>query len=443
MGRSAMKLRTMIRYGLLVLTTSMLLAACGGISATGSTNSSQSITFWAAPNPPQQAFWSGMAKQYMTQYADVKITVKAMSESPSSEAAIQAALAGGTGPTASENIFTGFAGQLMNDQAIVPLDQMPGWNDLITARHMNQSIASWKYSDGHTYVLPIYTNAVLLAWRLDLLKQLGYDQPPRTYSQVMDLGTKLKQKFPDKFIWARGELTQNTWWQRWFDFFTLYDAASNGQSLISGNKVSANDQSAINTLSFMRDLAQKKLLLTQTAIDPFETGTSMMSIIGPWQFTYWQQKYPQLKLNKTYALAPPPVPDSYPAGLAVKTFADAKGIVIYKQASAAQQQAMWQFVKWVFSDPAHDLLWLQTTGLPSARDDLSSNTVFKAYLDQHSELASFAQNIPNAVPPLTAPKYTDIQVALGDDAVIPVVKGQIAPDTAWENWKKAVQPLLG
>ena len=180
MGRSAMKLRTMIRYGLLVLTTSMLLAACGGTSATGSTNSSQSITFWAAPNPPQQAFWSGMAKQYMTQYADVKITVKAMSESPSSEAAIQAALAGGTGPTASENIFTGFAGQLINDQAIVPLDQMPGWNDLITTRHMNQSITSWKYSDGHTYVLPIYTNAVLLAWRLDLLKQLGYDQPPRT-----------------------------------------------------------------------------------------------------------------------------------------------------------------------------------------------------------------------------------------------------------------------
>jgi multiple sugar transport system substrate-binding protein len=192
----------------------------------------------------------------------------------------------------------------------------------------------------------------------------------------------------------------------------------------------------------MRDLAQKKLLLTQTAIDPFETGTSMMSIIGPWQFAYWQQKYPQLKLNKTYALAPPPVPDSYPAGQAIKTFADAKGIVIYKQASEAQQQAMWQFVKWVFSDPAHDLLWLQATGLPSARDDLSSNTAFKPYLDQHPELASFAQNIPNAVPPATTPKYTDIQVALGDDAVIPVVKGQMTPDEAWDSWKKAVQPLL-
>jgi multiple sugar transport system substrate-binding protein len=40
------------------------------------------------------------------------------------------------------------------------------------------------------------------------------------------------------------------------------------------------------------------------------------------------------------------------------------------------------------------------------------------------------------------PKYTDIQVALGDDALIPVVKGQAAPDQAWNKWKSAVQPML-
>lgn len=444
MTRSATRLSTIVRYGILILTMGVLLAACGGNGGSAPTASTPTnVTFWAAPNPPQQAFWAAMAKAYMAQHADVKITINPIPQSPSSEAGIQAALAGGTGPTASENIFTGFAGQLISDQAIIPLDLMPGWNNLITTRHMSQSIQGWKFEDGHTYVLPIYTNSILVAWRMDILKQLGYDKPPQTYSQVLALGDKLKQKFPEKFIWARSALAQNTWYERWFDFFTLYDAASNGQSLITGNKVSADDQSAISTLTFLQQLSQKKLLLTQTANDPFETGTSVMNIIGPWQFTYWQQKYPQLKLNDTYALAPPPVPDTYPAGQPIKTFADAKGIVIYKQASVVQQQAVWQFVKWVFSDPAHDLQWLQSTSLPSARDDLSTNTTFKAYLDQHPELASFAQNIPNAVPPLTSPKYNDIQVALGDDAVIPVVKGQAQPDQAWQNWKTAVQPLLG
>ena len=444
MGKPATKLTTLLRYAMFILVASISLAACGGAGATpgGTTATTQSITFWAAPNPPQQAFWTAMAKAYMAQHTGTQITVRAMPESPSSEAGIQAAIAGGAAPTASENIFTGFAGQLVGDQAVVPLDQMPGWNDLITARHMDQTIAGWKFADSHTYVLPIYTNSILLAWRMDILKQIGYDKPPQTYSQIIAMGEKLKQKFPDKFVWANSALTQNTWWQRWFDFFTLYDAASNGQSLIDGNKISADDQGAINTLTFFQNLMQKKLLLTQTATDPFETGVSVMSIIGPWQFTYWQQKYPQLKLNDTYTLSSPPVPDSYPAGQPVKTFADAKGIVIYKQAPAAQQQAMWQFIKWVLSDPQHDLQWLQTTSLPSARDDLSTNTVFKSYFDQHPELASFAQDIPNAVPPLKAAKYTDIQVALGDDAVIPVVKGQTAPDQAWTNWKNAVQPML-
>src|SRR5205814_3154779 len=147
---------------------------------------------------------------------------------------------------------------------------------------------------------------------------------------------------------------------RWFDFFTLYDAASNGHSIINGKQVNADDQSAVGTLSFFRDLAQQKLLLTQTATDPFETGVSVMDVIGPWRFSFWQQKYPQMKLNDTYALTSPPVPDSYPAGQPVKTFADAKGIVIYKQATPEQHKAMWDFIKWTFSDAQHDLQCLQT-----------------------------------------------------------------------------------
>jgi multiple sugar transport system substrate-binding protein len=436
-----MKLKRITWAVALILIAGIALVACGGAGGQ-SGSGTVSISFWAAPNPPQQAFWASMAKAYMAQHKGVQISVRAMPETPTSEAAIQSALAGGTAPTASENIFTGFGSQLVNDHAIVALDEMPGWNDVISARHMQQTIQGWKFNDGHHYVLPIYTNAILVAWRSDILKQIGYDKPPQTYSQIIDMGKKLKQKFPNKFVWADSSLVDDTWWQRWFDFFTLYDAASNGQSLINGNQIAANDQAAIATLGFLRDMQQNKLLLTQTVTDPFETGVSVMSIIGPWQFTTWAQKYPQLKLNDTYVLTPPPVPDDYPAGQAIKTFADAKGIVIYKQASADQQTAMWNFIKWVFSDPQHDLQWMQTTNLPSARDDLSTNPAFKSYLDQHPELNAFAQNIPNAVPPIKVPKYTDIQVALGDDALIPVVKGQAAPDQAWNKWKSAVQPML-
>nr|BBH86159.1 sugar ABC transporter substrate-binding protein [Thermosporothrix sp. COM3] len=433
-----MKLRGIFLIMALFLLGGSVLAACGEAS-TGSANE---LTFWAAPNPPQQAFWDEMAKEYMAQHPDIKITVKAIPESPTSEAGIQSALAGGTAPTASENIFTGFGGQLKDSDAIVPLDQMPGWNDLIKARHMESSIAGWKWSDGHTYILPMYTNPMLFAWRSDILKELGYSQPPRTYSEVLKLGEKLKQKYPDKFVWARQPLMQDTWYERWFDFFTFYDAASNGKPLITGDKITADDQAAVGTLNFFKELNDKKLLLTQSANDPFENGLSVANLIGPWSFAGWQEKYPDLKYGKTFVLAPPPVPDNVPANQPVKTFADAKGIVMYKQASEEQQQKMWDFLKWVLSDPAHDMKWMQKTSLPPARDDLNSNAEFKAYFAKQPELQPFAENIPNAVPPLTASKYTDIQLSLGTQAIIPVLKHEKQPEQGWESWKKAVQPMI-
>ncbi len=401
-----------------------------------------SFSFWAAPNPPQGVFWSDMAKAYMQANPNVKISVSAMPESPTSEAGIQTALAGNTAPAASENIFIGFGQQLQASDALVPLDSMPGWQDLINSRNMQKTIEGWKFPDGHYYVLPIYSNAMLIGWRLDMLKQLGITTPPRTYTDVMNLGKALKQQMPDKFVWARTELTQDTWWQRWFDFFVFYDAASNGQPLVSGNSISADDAAAQATLGFFSDLAKNQYLLTQTTTDPFETGLATMGVIGPWSFSTWAQKYPDLKFNDTYTLTPPPVPDNYPADQPVKTFADAKGLVIYKQASAEQQQAVWNFIKWVFSDPQHDLTWFQQTTLPPARDDLATNDVFKPVFDKDPELVPYAKEAPYAVPPLSTGQYQELQTQLGQQAVIPVVNGQKPPDQAWTDWKNAAQGLI-
>jgi multiple sugar transport system substrate-binding protein len=400
------------------------------------------ITFWNAPNPPQGVFWTNMAKAYMAEHPNVTINVSSMPESPSSEAGIQAAIAGGTAPTGSENVFTGFGETLQSSQAIVALDQMPGWEDVIKARHMEKTIEGWKFPDGHYYAVPMYTNAMLMGWRGDILKDIGYDNPPTTFSDVVAMGQKLLEKYPDKFVWANASLTDDTWWQRWFDFFILYDAASNGQPLVSGNQITADDQAAIDVLTFLQDMEQNKELLTETATNPFETGMSVMGVIGPWTFSSWAEQFPELKYGDTYTLTVPMVPDGYPMGQPVDTFADAKGIVIYAQAKPEEQQAMWDFYTWVLSDENNDLAWFQQTNLPPARDDLSTNDAFKAIFDASPELIPYAAEIPNAVPPSSGAQYTDVQVSLGDEAIIPVVTGKKSPEEAWNAWKIAAESII-
>ncbi|MDO3411466.1 ABC transporter substrate-binding protein [Saccharibacillus sp. CPCC 101409] len=399
------------------------------------------VEFWAAPNPTQQAFWQGMADAYKKENPDVTINVSAIKESPSSEASIQAAIAGKSAPTMSENINRGFAAQLANSQALVPLDTLEGFDDVVKGRNMTNTIEAWKFADGHQYVLPIYSNAMLFGWRIDTLKELGYNEPPQTYSEVLELTQKLKAKYPDKYLWAKADLADPTAWKRWFDFFMLYDAASGGNKFVEGDKFTGDDKAGVAALTFVDQLRQAKGLLAQNVTDPFETGVSVFTDLGPWTFTTWAEKFPEMKYGENYTLSMPPVPDDIdPADS--KTFADTKGLVIYAQAPKEAQEAALAFAKWVYSNPDNDAKWFEQTMLPPARDDLSDNAAFTKILDANPQLQPYAANVPNAVPSMDNAKFNEIQTLIGQEAFNKVVRGEIDPQTGWDNMKKAIEGEL-
>ncbi|MDB5053963.1 MAG: sugar transporter substrate-binding protein [Bacilli bacterium] len=420
-----------------------MVAACskGSNLPSASGTAKTTIEFWTAPNPPQQAYWTALAKEYETVNANVHINVSPMKETPSSEANIQAAIAGGNVPTMTENISRGFAAQLAASKALVALDTMTGFNDIIAGRKMESTITPWKFADGHQYVLPIYSNAMLFGWRLDILKELGFNEPPKTYSEMLDVAKKLKAKYPDKYVWAKADLADPTAWKRWFDFFMIYDAASNGNKFIEGSKFVADDKAGVATLGLFDSLRKEKALLAENVKDPFETGVGIFTDVGPWTFSYWTEKFPELKFNINYTLAAPPVPDGMPTDNR-KTFADTKGLVVYAAAPKEKQDAAMAFIKWVYSDPKHDLTWFEKTNLPPARDDLATNATFKPIFDKNPALKLYADAVPNAIPPMDNAKFNELQAIIGQEALNKVVLGQIDPQTAWDNMKKAIEGKL-
>ncbi|MBC7317671.1 carbohydrate ABC transporter substrate-binding protein [Candidatus Bipolaricaulota bacterium] len=401
------------------------------------------IVFWTAPNPSQEVFWRRMAEAYMAEHPEVKISVSPMPEAPTSEAGILAAIAGGVAPTASENVFVGFGDELVRSQAIVPWNAFANWDQVVAARAMEETIKAWVFPDGNHYIIPLYVNAMLVAWRIDILRELGYEKPPRTYSEVLAVGKRLKEVYPDKFLWLRSELEVPTWWQRWFDFFVFYYAASGGQPIITEPEITADDEAAVAVLGFFKTLRDQELLITEPLATGFEEGKTIMTVLGPWTFPWWKENYPELVYGETYVLTPPPVPDNYPADKPVYTFADAKGLVLYAQATPQQRQAMWDFIAWVLSNPEHDLLWIQTTGMLPARDDVGKNPLFLEYIkEKEPALLDYAAAIPYAVPPIFHYKYVDIQELMGLECIYPVLIGELTPEEGWEAWKAAVKDIL-
>nr|WP_206197418.1 extracellular solute-binding protein [Peribacillus frigoritolerans] len=399
------------------------------------------IEFWAAPNPTQQVYWKEVAEEFTKENPEIKVNVSPMKESPTSEAGIQSAIAGDSAPTMSENINRGFAAQLADSKALVPLDELDGWDKVKESRKMDNTMKGWEFADGHQYVLPIYSNAMLFGWRLDILKELGYNEPPKTYSEMLDVAKKLKEKYPDKYVWAKADLADPTAWKRWFDFFMLYNAASDGNKFVEGTKFTGDEKAGMQVLGFMDDLNQADALLTRQSKDPFESGLGIFVDVGPWTIPYWAEKFPEMKYNETYTLTPPPVPDDMDPK-EVKTFADTKGLVVYASATKEQQKAAMKFINWVYSNPENDLKWLEKTNLPPARDDLTTNETFKAFLDKNPALQPYAAAVPNAIPPMDNAKYNDIQTFIGQHAFNPVVKGEKDPKTAWKDMKEAIEGAL-
>ena len=407
---------------------------------TSSITLAKSAIFWTAPNPSQEVCWHTLAENCMAENPEYKISVMPMAEAPSSEATILTAIAGKTAPAASENIFIGFGAELVASDALVPLDTLPGWDELLASRSMEEAIQSWVFPDGHFYILPIYSNPILYGWRIDILEEMGIQEIPKTYEEIIKVGRIAKEN--GIFLMVRPALVKPNWWERWFDFFTLYNAISGNQPFILGTEVVADEDAVLDVLRFYEQLAREELILTQEIPDAFPMGMSVWSELGPWTFPGWREQYPEMVYEETFELTMPPVPADTLETAANNTFADAKGLVLYAQSSEDELNAVWDFIRWVYSKPENDLLWFEYTSLPPVRDDLADNSTFVHYLSASPELTPYAENLAYAVPPFSHGEFADIQTALGEEALTPVIRGQKTPEEAWADAKKAINQIL-
>ena len=189
------------------------------------------------------------------------------------------------------------------------------------------------------------------------------------------------------------DLADPTAWMRWFDFFPLYNAASEGASFVENNQFTANEAAMTDVFGLMHTLADAKVLRTGEATDPFENGDSIMTDLGPWTFPNWEEKYPELKFGENYTVTTPVVPDALADAEQVSTYADAKGIVMYAQATEEEQAAAMKFLEFVYSDENNDMKLLEMTSLIPARDDATENDAFKAYFEENPAMKVYAERM--------------------------------------------------
>jgi multiple sugar transport system substrate-binding protein len=394
------------------------------------------LVFWTAPNPLQERFWKETVAEWNANNADIQIKWSTIPAAGSSEEAILTSIASGRMPDICTNIFSGFAAQLIEADILVPLDSFPDFWELIDARKMRPIIEKWKFGRNY-YVLPIYSNPIMMWWRMDILESLGYTVPPRTYSEIYEVSQKysiINERFGTLVVMGRN------WWDRWFDFITYYYAASGGAPYLDIEKARAlfNNDSGKEVATFVNEMFRNNWTAVDLGSNPFYTGVVLGGIFGPWEINQARSLFPDV--FKNIVITPPPVPDSYPEDDPIYTFADTKGLVMF--ATTKHREAAWKFIKWVYSDIEKDRRWMEMTNLPPAREDLLTNSIFKEYMDENPYFAAYASHVAYAVPPALTTKTVEVQDILTTFLIETIMYGKKDPLAALSDSSTRVRKEL-
>lgn len=386
-------------------TASALLSICivgcdGEEKPTASSGEKTPIKMWVTPTVNEEAFWNEMVKEWNKDPSHTPVEFTAIPVAGSSEEAIMNALASGTEPDISSNIFIGFASQLAEIDQIEDLSAMPGFADVVKNRHMDAIMPAWTLK-GKQHVLPLYVNPIVWWWRGDLLQQYGFDQVPTTYN---DIYTLAQRRAADNNGYVMQLTAGKNWWERWFDLIPLFYAQSGGQAYITDNKAQFNNDAGNAVLSFMGKVFSNKWSSYDftAADDPLATGQVLGSARGPWDIARYRTESPELLQKIKIGPMLTEKGTAHP-----HTFGDSKGVVIFR--TSKHKAEAWAFIQWVYSKAEHDLTWLTLTGMPPARSDLLTNPLFVDYFSKNPLEKEIASYVDVALPPVATTQTTEIQ----------------------------------
>ncbi len=435
-------MKTRLKTFVFTISLVILMIAClpvwaGGAKDTGEKEETLTVDFWTAPNQAQFDFWkdkvSAFNKSGVTVDGQViEIALQMMPETPSSEAGIQNALATGTAPAASTNINMGFAATLEASDRVYPLQDEEFFKNISKNRSTENMLKGWEIN-GNQYVIPLYANAMGYHWNTIVLKELGFkDRVPETVDDIRKLVSKFYELKDTKMkemgihhLFLRPQLLKpDWWWDRWFDFQMQYEAFSGGGNWVTGNKLTLDKKITEEVFEFFGMFGSSVLTAEDWTAFEQDTVAVTFQVCAPWDLPKYEAAGKVYGLDGDYVFGPPIVKSK---GDIPYTFADAKGIVFYKDdnITEAEHNGAVAFVNWCFTGEQGsqtDLDWVKTAGMLPFRGDLLQNAAFQKIIENNPAYQYLATAIPYSIPAMAHEKMVDIQLALGEKGLTPYIQ---------------------
>ena len=355
----------------------------------GRKNKDSVLEYWSSNNNGEITFSRKTVEAWNLLHPDHTLKYQPIPEGQSSEEIILAAVVGKTTPDIYSNMWQGSVELYAKANVLIPLDTLAGFIDFIRDRCDSLTISEITSSDGHIYQVPWKINPFMTIYNKALLEGLNLDSLPQTYSEYLSAAEKFKKDFDgDGYVdqWFGNASVKLSWYQRLFNFYPLYIAASDGLPLVKDNKACFNNKYAIEVFRFLQEVYKQNYFSKDQQSDvqdPFIAGKIATKFTGPWEIQHLQKFKPE---DFEYDFYPVPVPDDHKGP--IYTYCDPKSIVIFS--TCKDPQLAFEFIK-TMVDEQGDLLFLETTNQLPRRNGLDTISAYKDFFNTNQKLQVFAK----------------------------------------------------
>ncbi|MBP1655464.1 MAG: extracellular solute-binding protein family 1 [Bacteroidetes bacterium] len=384
------------------------------------------LTYWPAPNPQEIQLADTLVRRWNALHPECLVRMQPIPVSQSTEEVLLAAIAGGTTPDICSNIQPGALYDFVRARGLLPLDQFPGFDSIALERAGAELLQTFRSPDGHIYQLPWKSNPVMMFYNKRLLREAGIAGPPRTFNEYLAAGRRVTKDTTgdgQTDIWMGERDIRPIWWQRLFDFYPFYIAASSGRTLFANGQLALDERAAAEVLAFFRTCYGEGIYPRTffQAGDPFLLEMKATHFSGPWEVATIRKFAPTMD----YGVAPLPVPDDVTGP--VYTYGDFKNIAIFS--TSQHPEKAWEFVRYLVR-AEHDLLLLQLCDQIPVRTDLVTNPLFAGYFRANPVMAEFGRQLQHIRGIDTAPDLKEIFDTLSQIYEASAVYGSTEPQDA-------------
>ncbi|SDK72438.1 multiple sugar transport system substrate-binding protein [Catalinimonas alkaloidigena] len=399
----------------------------------------RTLRYWSSNNSQEIAFADRMVQAWNATHPDQPVAFQPVPEGQSSEEIILAAVVGGTTPDIYSNMWQGDVERYARAGRLVPLDTLRGFRDYLRARCDSAVIREITSDDGHIYQIPWKVNPIVMIYNQTIVDTLAR-RAPQTYAEFLAAAQRFHQdRDGDGYVdqWFGYSEPQVTWWQRFFDFYPLYLAASGGAPLIEHNRAVFDNEHAVAVFAFLQALYQQQYFPRERLSarqDPFLANVIATRFTGPWEISHADQFKPE---GFQYAFAEMPAPAGAPEPHF--TYGDPKNMVIFNTCTRPQDAL--DFLMFA-TNAENDLALLELTSQLPRRKALLQHDLFAPFFEAHPKMVFFARQAAYVRGTDNSEVMKEVFDLISQEYEACVIYGQKTPEEAVHDAAQAVNLLF-